>query len=93
MNTDTSNNYQQRRGEIETYFDRTAVKAWERLTSTDPVGRIRSSVRRARPNARHPAGLAARRRRRACACWMCRPAAPARWALEVGPARCASAGD
>ena len=40
--------YQQRRGEIETYFDRTAVKAWERLTSTAPVGRIRATVRAGR---------------------------------------------
>lgn len=47
-----SNTYDQRRGEIETYFDRTAVKAWERLTSTAPVGRIRSSVRAGRDEMR-----------------------------------------
>jgi hypothetical protein len=29
--------YQQRRGELETYFDRTAVDAWARLTTTAPV--------------------------------------------------------
>lgn len=52
MSTNTSTGYQQRRGEIETYFDRTAVKAWERLTSTDPVGRIRSSVRAGRDQMR-----------------------------------------
>jgi len=40
--------YQLRRSEIETYFDRTAVAAWERLTSTAPVGRIRASVRAGR---------------------------------------------
>jgi len=44
--------YTQRRGEIETYFDRTAVKAWERLTSTAPVGRIRASVRAGRDEMR-----------------------------------------
>ena len=42
----TSNaNYIERRSEIENYFDRTAAKAWERLTSNAPVGRIRASVR------------------------------------------------
>jgi magnesium-protoporphyrin O-methyltransferase len=45
--------YQDRRGEIETYFDRTAVKAWERLTSTAPVGRIRASVRAGRDQMRN----------------------------------------
>ena len=40
--------YQLRRSEIETYFDRTAVAAWARLTSTAPVGRIRASVRAGR---------------------------------------------
>jgi magnesium-protoporphyrin O-methyltransferase len=49
MNAST---YQDRRGEIETYFDRTAVKAWERLTSTAPVGRIRASVRAGRDQMR-----------------------------------------
>ena len=44
--------YTDRRGEIETYFDRTAVKAWERLTSTAPVGRIRASVRAGRDQMR-----------------------------------------
>ena len=37
--------YLERRGEIETYFDRTAAQAWERLTSDAPVGRIRATVR------------------------------------------------
>jgi magnesium-protoporphyrin O-methyltransferase len=40
--------YTQRRGEIETYFDRTAVDAWKRLTSDAPVGRIRTTVREGR---------------------------------------------
>lgn len=40
--------YLQRRSQIETYFDRTAVQAWEKLTSDAPVGRIRASVRAGR---------------------------------------------
>lgn len=50
----TSNaNYIERRSEIENYFDRTAAKAWERLTSTAPVSRIRASVRAGRDQMRH----------------------------------------
>jgi magnesium-protoporphyrin O-methyltransferase len=48
--TDVS--YKARRGEIETYFDRTAVDAWKRLTSDAPVGRIRASVRAGRDQMR-----------------------------------------
>lgn len=44
--------YQQRRGEIETYFDRTAAQAWARLTSDAPVGRIRATVRAGRDRMR-----------------------------------------
>jgi magnesium-protoporphyrin O-methyltransferase len=44
--------YEQRRGKIEHYFDRTAVKAWEQLTSTAPVGHIRSTVRAGRDRMR-----------------------------------------
>lgn len=44
--------YQERRGQIETYFDRTAVDAWARLTSTAPVGRIRATVRAGRERMR-----------------------------------------
>jgi magnesium-protoporphyrin O-methyltransferase len=44
--------YQDRRGEIETYFDRTAVQAWARLTSDAPVGRVRASVRAGRDRMR-----------------------------------------
>lgn len=44
--------YEQRRSKIEDYFDRTAVKAWEQLTSTAPVGRIRTTVRAGRERMR-----------------------------------------
>ncbi len=47
-----SNSYIARRGELETYFDRTAVKAWERLTSDAPVGRVRAMVRAGRDTMR-----------------------------------------
>lgn len=40
--------YGSRRAELETYFDRTAVAAWQRLTSDAPVGRIRATVRAGR---------------------------------------------
>jgi magnesium-protoporphyrin O-methyltransferase len=60
---------QQRRGEIEDYFDRTAMQAWEQLTSDRAGGpHPRHRARRARPHARHAAGLAAGRPARpACA--------------------------
>lgn len=44
--------YTERRGQIETYFDRTAAQAWARLTSTEPVGRIRATVRAGRDRMR-----------------------------------------
>lgn len=44
--------YFSRRGQIETYFDRTAVDAWSRLTSDAPVGRIRATVRAGRERMR-----------------------------------------
>lgn len=44
--------YQERRGQIETYFDRTAVQAWARLTSDAPVGRVRATVRAGRDRMR-----------------------------------------
>jgi magnesium-protoporphyrin O-methyltransferase len=44
--------YLQRRGQLEQYFDRTAVRAWERLTSDAPVSRIRASVRAGRDRMR-----------------------------------------
>jgi len=40
--------YQERRGELQAYFDRTAVEAWSRLTSDAPVSRIRATVRAGR---------------------------------------------
>jgi magnesium-protoporphyrin O-methyltransferase len=56
-----------RRGELQTYFDRTAAEAWARLTSDAPVGRIRATVRAGREAMRAtllewlPADLAGRR--------------------------------
>lgn len=47
-----SRTYQARRGELELYFDRTAVEAWARLTSDRPVGRIRRTVREGRDRMR-----------------------------------------
>jgi magnesium-protoporphyrin O-methyltransferase len=44
--------YQQRRGQIEAYFDRTAADAWAKLTSDAPVGRIRATVRAGRDRMR-----------------------------------------
>lgn len=40
--------YLARRGQLQTYFDRTAVEAWARLTSDAPVSRIRATVRAGR---------------------------------------------
>jgi magnesium-protoporphyrin O-methyltransferase len=48
----TDMTYLQRRGEIETYFDRTAADAWARLTSDAPVSRIRATVRAGRDRMR-----------------------------------------
>lgn len=59
--------YRDRRHELETYFDRTAVEAWSRLTSDAPVGRIRATVRAGRDTMRAnllswlPADLTGRR--------------------------------
>ena len=44
--------YTSRRSQIEEYFDRTAVQAWEQLTSDQPVGRIRTTVRAGRDKMR-----------------------------------------
>ena len=44
--------YASRRSQIEDYFDRTAVQAWEQLTSDAPVGRIRTTVRAGRDKMR-----------------------------------------
>lgn len=40
------------RDRLETYFDRTAARAWERLTSDAPVSRIRQTVREGRDRMR-----------------------------------------
>jgi magnesium-protoporphyrin O-methyltransferase len=48
----TTMHYLERRSELETYFDRTAVAAWTRLTSEAPVGRIRATVRAGRDEMR-----------------------------------------
>jgi magnesium-protoporphyrin O-methyltransferase len=59
--------YEARRGELLDYFDRTALTAWERLTSDAPVGRIRATVRAGRGMMRDtllswlPADLSGRR--------------------------------
>jgi magnesium-protoporphyrin O-methyltransferase len=44
--------YQARRGELQTYFDRTAADAWARLTSDAPVSGIRATVRAGRDRMR-----------------------------------------
>lgn len=44
--------WRDRRSSLETYFDRTAVEAWSRLTSDAPVGRIRATVRAGRDEMR-----------------------------------------
>jgi len=48
-----SASYQAKRGQLETYFDRTAVEAWARLTTDDAkVSRIRATVRAGRDRMR-----------------------------------------
>lgn len=47
-----SQTYDARRGRLETYFDRTAVDAWEKLTSDAPVSGIRATVRAGRDTMR-----------------------------------------
>ncbi len=44
--------YLARRGQIETYFDRTAADTWARLTSDAPVSGIRATVRAGRDRMR-----------------------------------------
>lgn len=48
----TSTTYIARRGELETYFDRTASDAWAKLTSDAPVSGIRATVRAGRDSIR-----------------------------------------
>ncbi|MCH2163769.1 MAG: magnesium protoporphyrin IX methyltransferase [Marinovum sp.] len=45
-------NYEATRSRVEHYFDRTATKTWERLTSDAPVSRIRETVRQGRDQMR-----------------------------------------
>ena len=40
--------YEATRSRVETYFDQTATRTWERLTSDAPVSRIRETVRKGR---------------------------------------------
>jgi magnesium-protoporphyrin O-methyltransferase len=62
-----SDTYVARRGQLQDYFDRTAVEAWARLTSTAKVSRIRETVRLGRDRMRAtllewlPADLSGRR--------------------------------
>jgi magnesium-protoporphyrin O-methyltransferase len=44
--------YHTRREELLHYFDRTAVEAWRRLTSDEPVGSVRATVRAGRDEMR-----------------------------------------
>jgi len=44
--------YEATRNRVETYFDRTATRAWERLTSDAPVSGIRATVRAGRDEMR-----------------------------------------
>ena len=44
--------FEQRRGQIETYFDKTASKAWSVLTSDEKLGHIRRTVRAGRDSMR-----------------------------------------
>lgn len=44
--------YQERRDQVESYFDRTAADAWKRLTSDAPVSGIRATVRAGRDRMR-----------------------------------------
>ena len=48
----TTATYHRYRGTLETYFDRTAAKAWEQLTSDAPVSGIRATVRAGRNDMR-----------------------------------------
>jgi magnesium-protoporphyrin O-methyltransferase len=44
--------YEATRARVETYFDKTATKTWERLTSDAPVSKIRETVRQGRDRMR-----------------------------------------
>ena len=51
-NPSSSPTYLARRAQLETYFDRTAVAAWARLTSDAPVSGVRATVRAGRDRMR-----------------------------------------
>ena len=44
--------YRATRARVETYFDKTATRTWERLTSDAPVSKIRQTVREGRDRMR-----------------------------------------
>jgi len=50
MQTDT---YLSRREQLQVYFDKSANKAWEQLTSDAPVSRVRQTVRKGRDETRN----------------------------------------
>ncbi|MEO0356807.1 MAG: magnesium protoporphyrin IX methyltransferase [Pseudomonadota bacterium] len=45
-------NYSSTLSRVETYFDQTATKTWEQLTSTAPVSKVRETVRKGRDEMR-----------------------------------------
>ena len=51
---DRHDHYGATRARVEDYFDRTATRTWERLTSDAPVSRIRQTVREGRDRMRAP---------------------------------------
>jgi magnesium-protoporphyrin O-methyltransferase len=52
LDTRTTATWDQYRGRLETYFDRTALDAWAQLTSDAPVSKIRATVRAGRDQMR-----------------------------------------
>lgn len=53
LDTRTSATWDQYRGRLEEYFDRTALDAWAQLTSDAPVSKIRATVRAGRDEMRN----------------------------------------
>jgi magnesium-protoporphyrin O-methyltransferase len=49
----SNTSYQERRSQIQAYFDRTAAETWKRLTSDAPVSGIRATVRAGRDEMRN----------------------------------------
>jgi magnesium-protoporphyrin O-methyltransferase len=64
--------YEATRLQVETYFDRTATKTWERLTSDAPVSGIRATVRAGRDEMRELLSAATAQRPARCAGVGCR---------------------